>query len=402
MVETRQGSGGANGSVSGEKRSAARGLVTRTLEGRIRSGEYPPGTWLPTERALAAEFDVDRSTVRAALTDLSARAMIVRSAGRRPWVRDDFRPDAADGTPAARPALRAIAAALPQHPCYPAAQSILRGVARALRLQEAPHRVVIFDTYDAGAEGPALRERRAFEAVEEDGIGAVLLWHTGGAETLQRALRLRDERGVAVVFVDRCPAGTPCDFVGVDNRAAARSAVEHLLSLGHRRIACLSDGNDAPTVRDRVEGWREALKAAGIVPEPGLLFEQPGGVAPTEAVRHFRSLTEPPTALFCINDLLAHYFIAALQREGGRVPDDLSVAGFDDLEQYSPRPAMLTTMSQPFERIGERAAELALSRLETPAVVSDAARRPPPFQHILLPAPLVVRATTARLAAHHP
>ena len=105
------------------------------------------------------------------------------------------------------------------------------------------------------------------------------------------------------------------------------------------------------------------------------------------AVRQFFEMTEPPTALFAMNDALAHYFIVEAEAAGGRVPDTISVIGFDDLERYSPRPALLTTIHQPFDRIGSRAAGLLIRRLKSP----DPAALP--SQHILLPTPLVVRST---------
>jgi LacI family transcriptional regulator len=377
----------------GEKRSAARAELTRTLEGRIRRGEYAPGTWLPTERSLAGEFDVDRSTVRAALTDLAKRGMVVRIPGRRPWVSDEYRPDgAADIAAPRKPAVDAIAAILPQHPIYPAAQSILRGVSRTLRQHEASHRLLIFDTQDdASRDASAERERRALETVAADGVGAVLLWHVGGDTTLSLALRLQSEAGVALVFVDRCPEGVGCDFVGVDNRAAARAAVERLLALGHRRIACVSDGSPASTVRERIAGHREALVAHGLPADLALVQTVSPEFPVGAALATLLALPDPPTAVFTINDIVAHGVIIEAERRSLRVPEDLSVIGFDDLEQYSPRPALLTTVRQPFERIGERAAELILRRHAAP---DGAATTAPAFQHVLLPAPLVERSTT--------
>jgi len=88
-----------------------------------------------------------------------------------------------------------------------------------------------------------------------------------------------------------------------------------------------------------------------------------------------------------LNDLLAYHFMAECEKRGRRVPEDISVIGFDDLEEHSARPPILTTLHQPFDKMGRRAAEMLLRRLSGP----DALREP--RRHVLLPAPLVVRST---------
>ena len=108
-------------------------------------------------------------------------------------------------------------------------------------------------------------------------------------------------------------------------------------------------------------------------------------------VRLMRQPPDPVTAVFAVNDFLAHMLVNALEESGFHVPADVSVVGFDDIDRYSPRTPFLTTMRQPFEAIGERAANLLLRRLREP----HGPTKPASFRHVLLPSQLIVRKSTA-------
>jgi len=362
--------------------------IAEELERRIEQGDYDTGSWLPTQRDLAQEFAVDRSIVRLALNHLAERGLIICTPKHRPWVN---KPKTTKRLSSAHKASAlTLAAILPEHSIYYSSLSILRGINRALQLTELPYRLMIFDNY--GRTGPVdithiNQELCALQSVEQQHISGVILWQMGGQQTLPACWDLR-ERGVPIVFVDRYPPEGDCDFVGVDNRHAAQEAVDYLFSLGHTRIGHVTNPDDLSSVQERLTGYRESLLLHGIVPAPELVYTVPFGHLPiTGAAEHFLSLPDPPTAVFAMNDTLAHGLINDLERTGRRVPEDMSVIGFDDVDRFSPRPAILTTMQQPFEMMGLRAAELLLRRL---ASEKDTGM---PYQHILLPTPLIVRST---------
>ena len=360
------------------------------LQERIDQGRYAPGSWLPTERALAHEFGLDRSAIRHALGQLEDLGLIVREAGKRPWVRGS-RPAPPNSGGTARPAntgLRTIVAILPQHPLYPASLAIMHGINATLRSTEAPYRLQVIDTHGGSESRETTLEKQALDSVIREEISGVVLWQLGGADTLPQ-LRELERRGIPVVFVDRFPPGPTCDFVGGDNHAGIEAAVEYLCSLGHRRIAHLTTDEQATAVLERLHAYKEAMLTAGFAPCPDWIFRIPHdettNVSP--ACDHYFSLPEPPTAVVALNDALAYRFIAECQKRGKTVPEDVSVIGFDDVEQHSPRPALLTTLHQPFAKMGRRAADLLLRRL-------TASESPPEArQHVLLPTPLVKRST---------
>ena len=373
-------------------RPVGRQQLFLTLQERIERGHYAPGSWLPAERALASEFGLDRSAVRQALRQLEDQKLIVREIGKRPWVcgGSSARLGAGNGY-AGQPAeagLRTIVAILPQHPVFPTSLAILHGINAALRSTEAPFRLQVIDTHGGSERWEILRERQALESVVRENIAGVVIWHMGGTETLP-PLRELERQNIPVVFVDRFPPELTCDFVGGDNYAGIAAAVDYLRQLGHRRIAHLTTDEQATAVLERRAAYTQALRTAGIPPQPEWVFSvshhNTTDVAP--AYNHLFALSEPPTAVLAMNDALAYHFIAECQTRGRSVPEDLSVIGFDDLEKYSPRPALLTTLHQPFDKMGHRAADLLLRRLSG----SDG----PPWarQHVLLPTPLVKRST---------
>lgn len=194
----------------------------------------------------------------------------------------------------------------------------------------------------------------------------------------------------SVPWVNACGCfGTPTPSVRIDNVAAAQTVVDHLIGLGHQRIGVISGLKDNPHSLDRLEGYRQGLKTAGLTFEPELVAEgnftmQSG----QQAVQHFLSMTERPTALFCMNDEMAIGAIQALQKHGLKVPEDLSVTGFDDINYAKYWSPGITTVAQPAEAIGHAAAEMLINLIEG---------SPPQNAEIVLPTEFVNRQSTAAL-----
>ncbi|TFE27095.1 LacI family transcriptional regulator [Frankia sp. B2] len=194
--------------------------------------------------------------------------------------------------------------------------------------------------------------------------------------------------------------------VRVDDVGGARTAVQHLINLGHRRIGLISgeaagDGSDnretalSTASADRRRGYREALAAAGIECDPGL--EAVGGFTwrgGERAMAELFSVESPPTAVFVADDEMAMGALRALRRARLRVPEDMSVIGFgghDKAEVFE-----LTTVVQPLARQGKIAAELLLSLLDA---VPDASQNLDASEVVVLPVSIEIRDTTCRPAS---
>jgi LacI family transcriptional regulator len=155
--------------------------------------------------------------------------------------------------------------------------------------------------------------------------------------------------------------------VGATNWQGAYDATEYLIKLGHMRIGFVTGSQDLGCAVDRLAGYRAALRTYHIPEDPLLIYEgtffQPDGYAGASA---FLDLPNPPTAIFASNDVMAMGAMDAVRNRGIRIPDSISVIGFDDIPQASlVRPA-LATVQQPLEKMGRVATQMLLDLLEHP------------------------------------
>lgn len=176
--------------------------------------------------------------------------------------------------------------------------------------------------------------------------------------------------------------------IRIDNRGGARAMTRHLIGQGHRRIGFIEgpEGND--DAAERRMGYREALAAHGLTRDAGL--ELPGDFtekAGHDAGRRFTALTPRPTAVFAANDAMAIGCLAGLRDAGLRVPEDVALAGFDDIPIARYMTPPLTTVHVAIEELGGGAIARLVGELER--------NRPGPARHELLPATLVVRGSTS-------
>ena len=171
------------------------------------------------------------------------------------------------------------------------------------------------------------------------------------------------------------------------HRSGADQAMRHLLGLGHRRIAAIAGPPGWLATESRRDGYVAALGAAGIPLDPALQTASDFELAPgAEAAARLLDQPEPPTAIFAFNDAIAIGALRAARERGLRVPEDVSVLGFDDMRHATIVAPALTTIRQPLAEMG-RAAIGLLSRL-----LDDPGYEP---RHVELPTRLVVRESTA-------
>jgi len=197
-------------------------------------------------------------------------------------------------------------------------------------------------------------------------------------------LRRLAEFGVPFVLVDRTVPGIESDVVLGDSTGGARRLVEHLLSLGHRRIGFVVEPDDVSTARERRAGYEAALSAAGIAFDSALVVEataDPSGGA--AGMAHLLELDPRPTAVFTVNNLVALGAIEAVRAAGLEVPDDIALVCFDDIEYASRLYPFLTAMEQPAGTFGTLSTQLLLDRIEQ--------RGPARRQEVVLPGEFIVR-----------
>jgi len=197
---------------------------------------------------------------------------------------------------------------------------------------------------------------------------------------------LQDQKLPFVLLVRHIP-GAAADTVRCDSEGGAYALTQHLLALGHTRIAILSGPEDVTTASDRVLGYRRALREAGIEPDESLTFfgeyTVDGGY---RMAREVIAIQPRPTALFASNNFIAVGAMRALHEAGLAVPGDISLAAFDDLPLSYVGDPFLTVIEQPAYLMGVRATELLLERL--------AGKEPAAPQEVILPTRLIPRIST--------
>ena len=244
------------------------------------------------------------------------------------------------------------------------------------RLDQAQHVVLLGNTAETLG-----KQERLLAMMQEYRADGVLLCPANDTST-QTIVRLRQARLPFVLFT-RYIDGVEADYVGADNVRGAELAIEHLVGLGHQRIAFVGGPANSSARRDRLQGYRTALEQHGLLIDPALQLTSPttreGG---HQCIHTLLELPGPPTAVLCYNDIVAFGVMLGLQASGLTPGRDVAVIGFDDIAEAGLwRPALTTVAISP-RQIGEEAARLLLERIAAP----DAAAR-----QIILQAKLIVR-----------
>lgn len=234
------------------------------------------------------------------------------------------------------------------------------------------------------------REKQVVTAMVQRGVDGVILCAPQFSPEQSHAL---NEYGIPMVTVNNEGAGDSQFLVYNDNDYGIRLIARHLIELGHTRMAFLGNAQGGSTTRERAEGFRQELRACGIPVHEAFMTLAPsstpeGGFVGTQ---HLLSLDERPTAISCYNDNMAMGVYSALFQSGLRVPQDISVVGFDDIAVAAFLTPPLTTLRQFKSQLGSDAATMMLHLLEARLAGETTFTA----QKIGLCGELVIRASTA-------
>lgn len=265
--------------------------------------------------------------------------------------------------------------------------------------------VVSFDTILYGPAATLLGVERAARQADH-GISIVTLEKLDRAGVVEAVSRLTEQSVAGVVIIapvmtaasaaHSLPSGVPAVVVesdaagdvptiSVDQVKGARLAVDHLLSLGHETVWHVSGPRDWLEARDRADGWRQALESAGRRVPPIIH----GDWSPRSGYEAGQAIAHRPdvTAVFCANDQQALGMLRALHERGVKVPEDVSLIGFDDIPEAEYLSPPLTTIRQDFDEVGRRCLAALLDLLDNDTLVTAA-------RHPRVEPTLVVRAST--------
>jgi LacI family transcriptional regulator len=223
------------------------------------------------------------------------------------------------------------------------------------------------------------KQERMLATMQEFRVGGILLCPAPG-ETNPDLFR---RAYVPIVLFARYIPGITLDYVGIDNVYGAEKAVEHLLALGHRRIAFVGGSPEVTSRRERLAGYEQTLSKNGIAPDPAcIVSSEATRDSGYNAMLPLLDLADPPTAALCFNDVVAFGAILALVARGRTPGHDFPVIGYDDIPEAALFHPKLTTVAVHPRRIGDMVAELLLERMSQPDT--------PPQQLILSPQ-LIIR-----------
>lgn len=343
-----------------DRRQALHRSIADELQGAIEAGRVGPDARLPSEIELARRFRVSRGTVRQALANLRHKGLIEAVPGRGYFVRAVI-PD----QPEERGRTVGVVVPSVARPYVPETLHAIEA-----ELHERSYSMVVA-TSGATKEQQAGRVHR----IVRDGIKGLIVYpidYDPDAVLFKGLLA----NGFELVLIDRYLPGLGIDAVTSDNVGGAYSAVTHLIELGHERIGFVSTDNLTTTsVFERYVGYQQALVTHGLALDEALelktlpvtagLITTPAG-AVGELVSEIARFLElhRPTAVFALHDVIAMYVFEAASSLGLRIPDDFAIVGFDDDPVAAAHVLPLTTVAQPREEMGRRAAELLVDRLE--------------------------------------
>jgi GntR family transcriptional regulator of arabinose operon len=333
------------------------------------------GTWhdaLPPEKVLCTEFKIARGTLRQALQLLESEGYLYREQGRGTFVRAE--------RPLAEGRSRHLAFVVP----YIRDSSVSTILIGFQQVAEEAGFSVIFNhvNNDVSQQSDVLNK-----LLNQGVMGMALYPVDSDSPTPVDALV---RRGFPVVLVDRYLRHVLTDYVMSDHFGGALRGVHYLIHLGHRRVGFVTWLSPAVSMEHRLIGYTQALHERDIPFDEGLICRVDGyPTVDLNPLLSYLSAPNRPTAVFAANDQIAIALYRAASAVGLRIPEDLSVIGFDNLDLAAHLDPPLTTVAQPFAEIGRRAAGVLLSRLRGASL---------PPQQISLQCDLLLRGSTAPVA----
>lgn len=244
----------------------------------------------------------------------------------------------------------------------------------------AQGRSVLLGTYAEDLE----RQQRVLNTLAEYRPDGMILCPASGSTA--ESLRPLTDAGIPIVQLSRELTGLDLDFVGSDDRHGTFQAMEHLIGLGHRRIAFICANDDISTGRNRYASYREMLTRHQLSHDPAIVYF---GIGTREnglrGIQHVLDAGEPPTAAFCMNDIAAFGAMLGLRHRGREAGRDFSIVGCDDVKEAAQWFPALTTVHNFQNEMGAKSAAFLLNRIANPST---------PPQRLTLTPKLIVRGTT--------
>ncbi len=352
--------------------------VSEILVQRILNGEWQPGISLPAEPELCEEFGVARGTLRQALSKLENMGYLRRERGRGTFVADRNKRSRSQGLSG-----KQIAFIVPyvRDSFIP---EILLGVERAAGEQDLS---VTFKH----VENDYHQQAEVLETLAGQGLAGVVLYPVDSIHA--EPMKHLSYAGFPIVLVDRYLSGVATDYVMSDHFGGAVHAMQHLIELGHKCIGFAYWRDPAISMEHRKAGYIQALAEAQIAHDASLVCEVEGyPTVDLDSLRAFLTDHRDLTAVFAANDQIALAVYQAARELDIRIPHNLALVGFDNLDFTMHLDVPLTTVKQSAYDIGRRAVETLLARIKHPSS---------PRRQVIIPTELIIRQSCGSYLQKH-
>lgn len=324
--------------------------AARPVRGDAKDGTSAPTSWTVARAAGVSQATVSRALRADPRVRPETRRRIVEAATRLGYVPNSLASSLATSS------TRTVGVVVSDltNPFFP---YLLTQVYDELQLMD--YRVVLFSERTDIPTGQAALSRLLDRSID----GVLVTTATLGSQFGD----LLRKRGLPMVQLNRYIDGLDVDRVISDNRGGGEAAGRYLVGLGHRRIGVVHGPRNTSTSRDRMRGFTEALRASRVELDPELVRE--GSYSHQSGYQYTRELLrlpDPPTALFCGNDVIAFGAVDAARSLGVPIPEQLSILGFDDVPMAAWEVFQLSTVRQPFPEMARAAARMLAERIERP------------------------------------
>jgi len=331
----------------------------------IVSGRWQSGERIPTETRLSKHLDISRTTVRVALQRIEVEGLITRTAGRGTFI-------------TYQPQKHSASRSIGYITCsfHNEIHTALLSSAET-ELRSAGYQVIFSNATDNNKEAEILQR------LMDDQVAGLILWtNAKPTDETKSILREYQQRHIPIVFVDRSVEGIEADYVASDNFGGTYELVCHLIELGHRHIVHMMPNiSNLRPIDERHRGYVTAINEHGMRAYAPWKINSPyryefhetdiyrlvgaeSQQITEQVVRLMNQVDCKPTAIACINDILAIITMSALRNIGYKIPDEVSVVGFDDISMASYIGVPLTTVSQNAYELGRVASEMLVERLD--------------------------------------
>lgn len=341
------------------------------LKEQINKGKLKPGDQIPPEEKIAQRHGVSLGTVRQAMAELVNEGLVYKEQGKGTFIAEKKKKKTF------------TIGLLLTDVGNPFFSQLARSIQEKAHLLK--YSVIYYNTNDQ-----LLRETESIDMLIKRRVDGVILVPVlkNGEERLMQKLR---ENDIPFVYLDRYLNEPASDYIIIDNFSGVRQIMEYLISLGHKRIGCISAQPYTWTSKQRMRVYKKIVRENNLATENSLvqISNLPDDKGGYDAMNKLFSMKNRPTAIFATNDIIAIGAYKAAKDKGIRIPQDLSLVGFDDIEASSHLEVPLTTITQPINEMGK----IAMKILAGKSGKKDAQK----LQKIVLEPKLVVRESCRKI-----